>query len=299
MLSETILQTKYYNKMDNSLLRDYINIHIALKEECFDMAFALLQGFKFTGIEEKFDEIVVSYLATDWTDEVRIELMSILQSLDPEAFIINEETFAEKNWNEEWEKNVEPIVVSENIVITPEWKKDDFDAKYKIIINPKMSFGTGDHQTTRLVCRFMEKVNRPGAFWIDAGTGTGVLAIFAAMLGASKVFAFDNNIWSIENAKENFELNNVADKIELAELDIENCELPHCDFIAANLFLSLVVPAMPVFYKSLAPKKGELLISGVLKYHLQDILDGAKANNFEHIETIMEDEWVAVHLKAN
>ena len=118
--------------MDNSLLRDYINIHIALKEECFDMAFALLQGFKFTGIEEKFDEIVVSYLATDWTDEVRIELMSILQSLDPEAFIINEETFAEKNWNEEWEKNVEPIVVSENIVITPEWKKDDFDAKYKI-----------------------------------------------------------------------------------------------------------------------------------------------------------------------
>lgn len=89
--------------MDNSLLRDYINIHIALKE-CFDMAFALLQGFKFTGIEEKFDEIVVSYLATDWTDEVRIELMSILQSLDPEAFIINEETFAEKNWNEEWEK---------------------------------------------------------------------------------------------------------------------------------------------------------------------------------------------------
>ena len=65
-----------------------------------------------------------------------------------------------------------------------------------------MSFGTGEHQTTRLVCRMMEKIKDPNKFWIDAGTGTGVLAIFAVMLGAKRVFAFDNNIWSVENAKE-------------------------------------------------------------------------------------------------
>jgi ribosomal protein L11 methyltransferase len=284
--------------MNQSLLKNFINIHIALKEEAFELAYAFLQSYSFCGIEERFDEIVITFNSDDWNDSLRAEILDTLKPLDAEVEIIKEETIADKNWNEEWEKNVAPVRISDNIIITPEWKKDEFDAKYKIIINPKMSFGTGEHQTTRLVCRLMEKVSRPGAFWIDAGTGTGALAIFAAMLGAREVYAFDNNIWSIENAKENFELNGVSDKIKLEELDIENCELPDADFIAANLFLNLVVPSLPVFYKSLKAQKGDLLISGVLKYHLQDLLDGAERNNFEHIETQYEDDWIAVHLRA-
>lgn len=284
--------------MNNNLMKTYINVHIALKEEFYDMVFALIQHIPFTGIEEKFDEIAISFKIIDWNDNLKTEIMQIINYFDSEAKIIKEETLEEKNWNEEWESKVEPIRVNENLVITPEWKKDYLEAKYKIIINPKMSFGTGDHQTTRLVCRLIEKVNIPGKFWIDAGTGTGVLAIYAAMLGAKKVLAFDNNIWSIENAEENFELNGVSDIIQLENIDIENCELPDVDFIAANLFLSLVVPSMPLFYKSLKKTNGDLLISGVLKYHHQDILDGAAANNFKHIESIYEDEWVAVHLKA-
>ena len=284
--------------MNNSLMKTYINVYVSLKEEYYDMVFALLQGMPFTGIEEKFDEIVITFKIADWTDNMRSDILAIVQMFDSEACINKEETLEEKNWNEEWESKVEPIRVDESLVITPEWKKEELDAKYKIIINPKMSFGTGDHQTTRLVCRLMQKVNIPGKFWIDAGTGTGVLAIYAAMLGAREVFAFDNNIWSIENAQENFELNSVADKIKLENIDIENCELPDADFVVANLFLSLVVPSLPIFYKSLKNTKGELLISGVLKYHHQDILDGAAANNFKHIESIFEDEWVAVHLKA-
>ncbi len=284
--------------MDNSLLKNYINVHIGIKEEYFDYAFAYLQNFKFCGIEEKFDELVMSVESKDWNDEVRTSLLEDLKRIDDSIIIIGEETIEEINWNEEWEKNVMPVEVSDSIIITPEWKKEEVNAKYKIVINPKMSFGTGDHQTTRLVCRLMEKVNIPGKFWIDAGTGTGVLAIFAAMLGADKVFAFDNNMWSIENAKENFILNGVAGKIELAELDIEDCSLPKADFIAANLFLNLVVPSLPVFYDSLSESKGELLISGILKYHLEDILAGAEANNFEHIETIYEDEWIALLFRA-
>lgn len=284
--------------MKSSLLKNYINVHVALKEEHYEMVFALIQRFEFTGIEEKLDEIVICFVSSYWTDEIRKALMEVINSIEPEAFIIKEETIEEQNWNEEWEKNVEPVRVSDDILITPEWKKDEFDAKYKIIINPKMSFGTGDHQTTRLVCRLMEDIKDPKKFWIDAGTGTGVLAIFAAMLGAERIYAFDNNIWSIENAKENFELNGVADKIELAEVDIEDCTLPECDIVVANLFLSLVVPAMPLFYKSLQRKKGDLILSGVLKYHLEDILEGAKINNFEVINTLFEDDWVAVHLRA-
>lgn len=284
--------------MENSLLKNYINVHIGINEEYYEMAFAFFQLFKFCGIEERFDELVMTVESCNWNDEIRASLLATLKQIDDSIFIIREETIEEINWNEEWEKNVKPVIVNDNIVITPNWKQDEVDAKYKLLINPKMSFGTGDHQTTRLVCRLIEKVNIPGKYWIDAGTGTGVLAILAAKMGASHVFAFDNNMWSIENAKENFRMNDVEDKIELAELDIEESTLPKADFIAANLFLNLVVPSLPVFHKSLSESKGELLISGILKYHLEDILEGAKANNFEHIETIYEDEWIALHFKA-
>ncbi len=282
----------------NSLLKTYINVHISLKEEYYEMVFALLQNFKFTGIEEKLDQIVISFKLKDYNDETRNEILEIINQFDPDAKIIKEETLEEKNWNEEWENNVQPIRVDEHLVITPEWKKNEIDSEHKIIINPKMSFGTGDHQTTRLVCRLMKKINQPGKFWIDAGTGTGVLAIYAALLGASKVLAFDNNIWSIENAIENVEINGFSDKIEIKNIDIEETELPDSDFIAANLFLNLVVPSMPIFYKSLKKSKGHLLISGILKFHHQDILEGAEANHFVHIESIFEDDWVALHLKA-
>lgn len=284
--------------MEVSLAKKYINIYISLKEECYDMVFALMQGMPFTGIEERFDEIIITFKFADWNDELRQAVLEIVTKFDEKAEITKEEILEDKNWNEEWESKVEPIRVDDKLVITPEWKKDELDAEYKIIINPKMSFGTGDHQTTRLVCRLMQKVNAPGKYWIDAGTGTGVLAIYAVMLGAREVYAFDNNIWSIENARENFEINNVADKIVLEDLDIENCTLPDADIIVANLFLSLVVPSMPLFAKSLRKSKGDLIISGVLKYHHQDILDAAEANNLTHIESIVEDEWIAVHLKA-
>lgn len=283
--------------MDKNLLKDYINVHVSLSEEYYETVAALLQGFPFTGIEERDNEIIITFFSSDWNDEMRRNIMSRVNIMDKNAIISKEETIADRDWNEEWEKTVRPVVVSDDIVITPEWKKDDIHSKYKILINPKMSFGTGEHQTTRLVCRMMEKIKDPKKFWIDAGTGTGVLAIFAVMLGAKRVFAFDNNIWSVENAKENFALNGVSDKIELAELDIENCSLPECDIIVANIFLSLLLPSMPLFYKALREKRGELILSGILEEHLDDILNAAKANHFEILETATEGGWIAAHLK--
>ena len=283
--------------MDKNLLKIYINVHICLPDEYHETVVALLQGIPFTGIEEREDEMIITFYAKDWTDQMRNEIMSRTKIMCEDAVISKEETIADRNWNEEWEATVRPVIVSDEIVITPEWKKDDVDAKYKILINPKMAFGTGEHQTTRLVCRMMKKIANPQKFWIDAGTGTGVLAIFAVMLGAEKVLAFDNNIWSVENAKENFALNNVSNQIELQELDIENCVLPSCDIIVANIFLSLLLPSMPLFYKSLREKKGELILSGILEEHLDDILNAAKSNHFEVLETATEGGWIAAHLR--
>ncbi|MBI5326066.1 MAG: 50S ribosomal protein L11 methyltransferase [Ignavibacteriae bacterium] len=182
--------------------------------------------------------------------------------------------------------------------IAPEWKISELGTKIKIAINPKMSFGTGEHSSTRLMCILAEKAIKEGSYWIDAGTGTGILAILAVRLGAGKVLAFDNNYWSIENAVENINLNNVSDKVEIKETDIDEFEFPDCDGILANLFLNLLLPSFKKFYKGLEKKKGELLVSGILIYNKDEIIKAATDAGFVIINSIVEDEWIAMHFRV-
>lgn len=275
----------------------YINVYARIKEEQYDLAYGLLSEFSFTGIEERLDEIVISFKAEDWNKDVQLAIQKALEQADSESEIYKIEEIAEKNWNEEWEKNVPTIVVNENIGIAPEWKKDELETNIKLLINPKMSFGTGEHATTKLVCRLMENLVDKDSFWIDAGTGTGVLAILAAKLGAREVFAFDNNEWSIENAKENSEMNGVSDQVKISQEDIDEMELPESDGIAANLFKNLLIPSFPMFLKSLMKTRGHLLVSGIIKFDKDDVFNAALAAGFEMIEEIYEDDWVAYHFR--
>ncbi|MFP4528753.1 MAG: 50S ribosomal protein L11 methyltransferase [Candidatus Kapaibacterium sp.] len=279
--------------MDN----EYIAIRIKVMEENYDLVFAALSDFSFTGIEERFDEIVITLNAADWTPGFRESMIYAIRQFAPEAKILSEENIAEKNWNEEWERHVTPIEVNERIAITPDWRIDEVDQDIKIIINPKMSFGTGHHATTRLMARLMEKIVRPGSYWIDAGTGTGALAILAIKLGARKCFAFDNNIWSIRNAKENFEINQVDEKIKLEELDIDEMTLPEADGIAANINTNIIIKALPKFHDALKEKGGDLIVSGVLAYDREELLDVARERGFRMVKCIDEDEWVGCYFK--
>ncbi len=223
--------------------------------------------------------------------------MSSIKQAYPHSNIIKEEIIDDKNWNEEWEKNVPIIKVTDKIVIGPSWKIQDIQNEIKIIINPKMSFGTGEHPTTRLCCLLLNKYLFPNEFWIDVGTGTGVLSILAIKLGASKVFAFDNNYWSINNARENFELNQVSNSIDLVEFDIENINLPESDGIVANIFLNLVRNSFPLFSKSLKKDGSKLILSGILSYDKEIVVDLAEQYDFKLIEELTEDEWSAFYFQ--
>ncbi len=279
--------------------KKYINIFLAIPEEDYEMAYAALMDLPFCGIEEKLDELILTFELDNWNDSLRDEMLALLSDVNPEIEIRNEEIFGDKNWNEEWEKSVDPIIVSEKIAITPEWHAKEMDNEIKIIINPKMSFGTGHHATTRLCGRIMDRIVVPGSSWIDAGTGTGVLAILAVRLGAKYCYAFDNNEWSIDNAKENVELNGVADKIDVEQADIDLIELPETDAIAANLFIHLVNSALPKFYKALEKRHGDLVVSGILKYDREIVENNADKAGFRLVSSMVEDEWVAFHFKAD
>ncbi len=279
-------------------MKKYVNVSLAILEEDFELAYAVLIDYNFIGMEELFDEIILSFAEEQWNDEIKNNLMQRINTILPNTKIIKEEIIEEKNWIEEWEKNVEPIKISDNIIITPAWKASDTSVKLKIIINPKMAFGTGQHATTKLMAKLVEKVAKPGQIWIDAGTGTGVLAIIAAKLGAEKVFAFDNDEWSYDNAADNANVNGVADKIEISLSGINEYDFPQVDCISANMFLNLIIHSLPKFYNSLKNNNGILLISGILIYDRDELVIKAAENNFKLIDELHEDEWCCFHFIA-
>jgi ribosomal protein L11 methyltransferase len=276
----------------------YVNLHIKIFEEYYDKAMFYLSDYPFTGVEERMDELVVTFKSEDWKQELAQEIINDLKKISEDAEILQISSITEQNWNEEFEKSVKPIIVNENIGITPEWKKDEINTKIKILINPKMSFGTGDHESTRLISRLAEKVVKPDSKWIDVGTGTGVLAILGIKLGAKEVFAFDNNEWSVENTEENIQLNDVSDKIKIEMLDIDEITLPKADGIFANLFRHLLIQNFTKFYESLKTRNGDLLIAGILKFDFDEVNKQAEEAGFELIEKISENDWVSAHYRA-
>ena len=279
-------------------MKKFVNVTLGILEEDFELAYSVLVDFDVLGMEEKFDTIIVSFDENKWNDDVKKELEDSLKKILPYAKIKNEETILDKNWVEEWEKNVKPIKISDNIYITPEWRQNEIDAKIKIIINPKMSFGTGQHATTKLMAKLTEDVCKPGQVWIDAGTGTGVLAILAAKLGAKKIYAFDNDEWSYENALENAKLNGEDDKIDIALSTIDEYVFPKADVIVVNMFFNLIISSLDKFYNSLFDSKGKLLISGILIYDEKELIQKSEDAGFKLEQVLHEDEWCGFLFKA-
>lgn len=206
--------------------KTYYQLHIGVREEDYDLAYGILSDYPILGVVEGYDQLTITFGPGSDIADLQRNILAACASADIDVTNASTETVQEQNWNEAWEQMIEPVMVSDRIAIVPEWKKDEVASEIRIIVNPKMSFGTGHHATTRLMLRFLENNVRPGAFWIDVGTGTGVLAIAAIKLGAHSVDALDNDEWSLENAPENFRLNGVEPHIALRQADIRQPYYP-------------------------------------------------------------------------
>lgn len=269
-------------------------LEVTINEEFYELAYAALADYPFAGIEEKYDEINIFFNADDFDDNIKSAIETDLNAIDNSIKIKNISIINEKNWNEEWEKNVPAIKVTDRIGIAPSWKIDELDSEIKIIINPKMSFGTGEHSTTRLMLMLMEEAIKPGEFWVDAGTGTGVLAIAAIKLGARKVFAFDNNEWSVENSIENVALNKVSDVLDIKMVDAEQLNRIEADGVLANLNLNTIKNTLSVLSNILINKGNRLILSGVLLYDRDYIIDITESYGFKLTKELSHEEWIGL-----
>ena len=197
-----------------------------------------------------------------------------------------------QNWNQEWETNYEPIQVGDQIFVRATFHDPQPGFPYEIVINPKMSFGTGHHETTSQVLALQLEVDHKGKKLLDVGTGTGILAIMAAKLGASQVDATDIDEWCIENSLENFQLNDVSPgfvkKGIIKELDIEGSY----DIVIANINTNILLDEMS-YYAALIEDNGYLLLSGFYDFDLEKVDEKARSLNLQLQKSVEKNKWTA------
>jgi ribosomal protein L11 methyltransferase len=203
-------------------------------------------------------------------------------------------TVEEQNWNAEFEASLRPVEITESVVVAQSWNRHEVEPGEKqilVTIDPKMSFGTGHHETTRLVVQLMEGLDLRGKRVLDAGTGTGILSIIAALKGASGVVAFDNNEWAEQNTRENVELNEVADRVEIFRGDMDDLGPGTFDLIVANIQTFVILPWLPSFAARLNGPNARLITSGILIEDLPDLHKATQLAGLEPVTEVRENEW--------
>lgn len=231
-----------------------------------DVLTASLADIGFETFENPSPDTLAAYIPNNLLDTENLH--TLLESFPYKGVELKEMVQCDdKNWNEEWEKHYfEPIVIGEQCVIHSSFHENPPKARYDIVIDPKMAFGTGHHATTSLVLSELLEMELTGKSLLDMGCGTAVLAILATMRGASPVTAIDIDNWCTENAQENIGLNNIHD-MEILLGDASLLEGRHFDIILANINRNILLMDMPRYAACLSAG-GWLLMSG---FYTEDI----------------------------
>ncbi len=261
-----------------------------------DAISSLLWELDITGINEEINCLKV-FAGGD--SKTSVELISDqLNKLSEQkmlfSFNVEENILEDKNWNEEWEKNINVIQVSDKIVIKPTFREyEPKEGQIVLIIDPKMSFGTGEHQTTKLVLRMVEKYVKTGIKVLDVGSGTGVLSIASVKLGAQSAIAVDNDEWCFDNALENCRLNNAADKIKVVKGEIKDVEENGFNLILANIQKNILLGIAQLIREKISGD-GLVILSGLLFSDEKDTIEAYERLGFKLLEKSKMDEWISL-----
>ncbi len=235
------------------------------------------------------DDGITAYIPEEEYEDDILANVHILQSEDF-TITYDQNEIERVNWNEEWEKNFTPILVDEHCSVRAPFHEKP-DVEFDIVIEPKMSFGTGHHATTHMMIQHILKNNWEEKSVLDMGCGTGVLAILAAMKGAKTIDAIDIDNWCYLNTLENIRRND-CEHINTEEGGAELLEGRKYDMILANINLNILTRDMPVYEKCLKPK-GNLFLSGFYKGDLPAIKKACKKLGLYFVENFERNEWVA------
>lgn len=254
-----------------------------------EILIAQLSQLGFDSFQENNDGIS-AYIDSSVLSTVKVQDIQILNSTE---FNISFESnnVKKQNWNIKWESNFDPIYVDKICCVrAPFHKKSNF--KYDLVIEPKMSFGTGHHETTSMMISFILANSFYNSSVCDIGSGTAVLAILAEKRGANRIDAIDIDNWCYLNSIENIKRNN-SENINVYEGEIEKLMHFKYDNIFANINLNVLLADIPIYSKMLN-KDGVLYLSGFYKKDINSIEKVAEISNLSLVDSKVKNQWVAL-----
>lgn len=262
---------------------DFAEILMAeIAETGFDTFMENEKGFEAYVEMENFDKVALETIRERYNQQTSV--------------IFYQDRIQKKNWNEEWEKSYEPVIVDDQCIIRASFHQPEKSYPYDIIITPKMSFGTGHHATTYLMVKNQLEIDHRGKRVMDAGCGTVVLSVMASKRGAAFVDAFDIDAWSIENGKENAEINGCANiRIRQGKISELKFEEPF-DIILANINKNILLMEMP-YYNTYLLRGGLLLLSGFYESDIHDLLARAEKEGLQKVRHTVHDTWATLLLQ--
>ena len=272
-------------------MQEYKIVKFKNTQQNNDVLIALLNDLQFDSYDETNENELKAYISID---NFNLEnLSSLLQSLPLFENIQFEITDLEnKNWNEEWEKNFEPIIIGNECVVRAPFHQAT-KAKYELVIEPRMAFGTGHHATTEMMLKFMLAMDFENKQVLDFGCGTGILSLLAEMKGAAFVDANDIEEPAYLNTIDNATLNN-CNKINALFGDIKILPNQKYNIILANV-TTLTIQQNLEELDSFLMNGGEILLSGILEEQKNTIIELCKTFNYQLINESHQDKWIALH----
>lgn len=272
----------HYTRLQVGCNPEYTEILMAeVAEAGFDTFMETENGFEAFVEEEKYDASVLTSIRERYSTQTPLTF-----SLD---------RIEKQNWNEEWEKSYEPINVEDRCLIRAEFHKPVKQFPYEIVITPKMSFGTGHHQTTYLMVKNQMAIDHHNKRVMDAGCGTAILSIMACKLGARMVEAFDIDEWSVINGNENKTING-CEHIHLQQGKITEVTLQgKFDIILANINKNVLLDEIRI-YSTYLDQGGLLLLSGFYTHDIPDLLKEASQHALKEVRRDERENWACLLL---
>ena len=273
---------------------DYIEVKLILQPHSDELAEILTAEFgelgfeSFTDTETGFD----AYIPIK--DYSKNALTDCLEAYQKQAKITVADTLIKaKNWNAVWESNFEPITIDNRCTIRAPFHTDMPKLEFDIVIEPKMSFGTGHHSTTYLVAEWLLNNNVSNKKILDMGCGTGILAILAALKNARPIDAIDIDEWAYDNAIENVRTNKVAGSITVRQGDASLLKGHTYDIILANINRNILLQDMVTYSKSLVDG-GTLVVSGIFTEDIPTITAEATKQGLQQVEEKSRNKWARI-----
>ena len=272
----------------------YIELSLQIEPDFAEIMMAELSELGFESFVET-DEGLEAYIQEDLFEDLLVKNM-IESYAERTAISYAFKKIAKQNWNEEWEKNFQPISIGNDIYVRADFHEAQPSYLYEIIITPKMSFGTGHHETTSMVMEHQLTISHGGKKVLDIGTGTGILAVLASKLGARYISAFDIDEWSVENTIENVTLNN-APNIAVRLGTIEDEPKEKYEIVLANINRNILLQQIPA-YVTFMSEGASLVISGFYEADIADIQAVAESVGLKKVAQSSKNQWASVVFKS-